>query len=65
MNEKYIEEIAVSKKKFHLSKAKMPFEEKINIIVNLQKLDIEMARINKSRRNSNKLKFVWQIDSQS
>ncbi|MEW6654751.1 MAG: hypothetical protein AB1394_14965 [Bacteroidota bacterium] len=64
MNKKYIKNLAVSKKKFHLSKAKMPFEEKINIIIALQKLDAEMAKINKSRCNSNKQKFIWQIDTQ-
>lgn len=61
MNEDYILRVAESKAKYHKQKAKMPFEEKVKIIINLQKLDIEMNKSNAKRKKNNKLRFVWHL----
>jgi len=44
-----------------LKRAKVSFEEKLKVIIELQKLDIEMSRTNRSRKTRNKLMKVWEI----
>ena len=61
MNEDYILHVAESKAKYHKQKAKIPFEEKLKIIVELQKIDIEMIKSNAKRKKSNKLRFLWYL----
>ena len=58
----YISHIAESKAIYHAQKAKVPFEEKLKIIIELQKLEIEMIKRNKSRRNSSKFRHIWKPD---
>ena len=61
MNKNYIENIAESKKRFHKKRASMPFEEKVKIIIELQKINAEMRKgINSGRKNS--IYKVWQYD---
>ena len=62
MNDRdYISGIAESKALYHINRAKVPFEEKLKIIIALQKLDIEMSRTNRSRKTRNKVMKVWEI----
>ena len=67
MDKKYILHIAESKVKYHKRRAKMPYEEKFRIVLELQKIDSEMRKDNKSRdainflRRSRIAKYkVWQ-----
>jgi len=62
MNKDYILNVAESKAKYHKQKAKMSFEEKFKILIELQKIDIEMIKNNKRGKISNKLRFVWQVN---
>lgn len=62
MNKDYILNLAESKAKYHKQKTKMPFEEKIKILIELQKIDIEMIKNNKKRKISNKLRITWQVN---
>ncbi|MDY0082629.1 MAG: hypothetical protein RBR74_05550 [Ignavibacteriaceae bacterium] len=59
MNKKYISKAAESKIKYHRSRAKMPYEEKFRIIIELQKIEAEMMKSNKSRTNS-RIPRVWE-----
>lgn len=68
MDKKYIMHIAESKGKFHKRRANMPYEEKFRIVLELQKIDSEMRKDNKSRdainfhRRSGFPKYrVWQL----
>ncbi len=58
----YISKIAESKAKYHKLKTKMSFEEKLEIIIELQKIDIEMIKNNQKRKNTNKLRYVWRVE---
>ncbi len=58
----YISQIAESKAIYHSQKAKVPFEEKLKIIIELQKLEMEMIKRNKSRKNSSKFRYIWLLD---
>ena len=63
MNSKdYLSHIAESKAIYRTQKAKVPFEEKLKIIIELQKLDMEMIKRNKSRKTCNKFRQVWKLD---
>lgn len=62
INKDYISRVAESKIEYHKQKAKMSFEEKLKILIELQKLDIEMLKNNKRGKISNKLRIVWQIN---
>ena len=62
MDKNYISHIAESKIHYHKTSSKMPFEEKVKLIVKLQQIELEMMNKNKKRKNSNKLKMVWQIE---
>ena len=54
MNRNFIDQIAESKRRFHKKRAKMSFEEKIKIIVELQKINAEMKKGNQ-RQEKNKI----------
>jgi hypothetical protein len=58
----YISHVAESKVNYHLQKAKVPFEEKLKIIIELQKLDMEMIKRNKTRKTCDKFRQVWSLD---
>lgn len=60
--DKYIAHIAESKTKYHKNRSKMPYEDKVKVIIELQKLENEIIKQNKSRKNSNKVRRVWQLD---
>ena len=57
--DKYLSKLFESKKKFHEDMANLPFEEKIKIIVELQKIDLEMRKT--SGRKIKPYEMVWQI----
>lgn len=60
MTKNYIEGIGESKKRFHKKRASMPFEEKVKIIIELQKINAEMRKgIKAGRKNS--IYKVWQF----
>ena len=61
MNKNYLLHIAESKAQYHNKRAKMRFEEKIKIIVELQKIEQEFIQSNMNRNSKNKLKRVWKI----
>jgi hypothetical protein len=62
MNKNYISHIAESKVDYHRSQAKLSYEEKVKIIIELQKIDAEMRKNNKKRSASDKLRMVWNIN---
>ena len=62
MNKNYVSHIAEAKIQYHKPQAKLPFEEKIKIIVELQKIDFEMRKNNKRKVRDNKFRMIWQID---
>jgi len=62
MNNKYpsfsnIQELFKAKKEYHKNLAKLPFEEKIKILIKLQKLAMGFPS------HSNKIRIVWKIDN--
>lgn len=59
MDKNYILHIAESKIKYHRDQAKLPYEEKFKKILELQKINAEFAKINKSRANSHRVIKVW------
>ena len=62
MNRNFINQIAESKRRFHKKRADMPFEEKIKIIVELQKINAEMKKGNQ-RQEKNTIHKVWQLQN--
>lgn len=61
-NTDYIVKIAESKSAYHLKQSKLAYEEKVRIIIELQKIEMEMIKRNKSRSSSNKYRRLWDID---
>ncbi|MCK5058728.1 MAG: hypothetical protein KAT34_18910 [Candidatus Aminicenantes bacterium] len=53
-----METIFTSKKKFHKNRAKLPFEEKIRIVIKLQQLANE---ISKRKKHQHTTLPVWKI----
>lgn len=49
MDKNYLSHIAEAKIRYHKSLADIPYEEKLRIIIELQKIDIEMSKNNKKR----------------
>lgn len=62
MNRNFIDQIAESKSCFHKKRAEMSFEEKIKIIVELQKINAEMRKGNQ-RQEKNNIYKVWQLQN--
>jgi len=62
MNRNFIDQIASSKRRFHKKRAEMPFEEKVKIIVELQKINAEMRKGNR-RQKKNDIYKVWQLQN--
>jgi len=54
-----LENLEKSKKEFHNERAGMCFEEKYKILIELQKLDIEMAKANPDRKSDRKFRVVF------
>jgi hypothetical protein len=61
MNKNYIHHIAESKAEYHRSRAKMSYEDKVKIIIELQKIDAEMRKNNRTRKSENKLRLIWEL----
>jgi len=61
MSREFSNHIAESKIRYHKNRAKIPFEEKVKIIIELQKIDAEMRKGNRSRLRP-KYYQVWQIE---
>ncbi|MBU0474659.1 MAG: hypothetical protein KKF62_10900 [Bacteroidetes bacterium] len=59
-NNKYIMNIIDSKARFHKNRAKTPYEEKVKIILELQKINQEM-RSKQNRKNNQKINKVWDV----
>lgn len=57
----YIGKIAESKALYHKKRADLPYEEKVRIIIELQKIDMEMIKNNKERDYKNKYRRLWNI----
>ena len=53
----YVKEIFVSKKQFHREQAKLPIEEKIRILIELQKMAVKTRK----QDSKDKLRHVWKI----
>lgn len=62
MNKNYISHIAESKVDYHQSQSKLSYEEKVKIIIELQKIDAEMRKSNKKRFATDKFHMVWDIN---
>lgn len=52
-----IQKIFKAKEEFHRERARLPIEEKIRILVELQKMAIDIPTVSKERR----FKRVWEI----
>jgi hypothetical protein len=61
MDKNYLLHIAEMKDNYHKNRAKMPFEEKVKIIVELQKIENEFIKNNKNRNTKVKNRKVWEI----
>ena len=59
MNRNYIVHIAETKVQYHKLRAKLPYEEKLKIIIELQKIDIEMRKNSNKKTDDNKFRMVW------
>lgn len=62
MDNDYISKIAESKASYHKAKAKIPYEEKIKIIIALQKIDVEFHKTNPAAKSKYSNKNVWQLE---
>lgn len=60
MNKSLLNNLTESKKRFRKKLAKLPYEEKVKIVVELQKINFEMRKMNPHRSNSS-IQKVWQI----
>lgn len=58
MNE-MISKVAENKIKYHLSKSRLPFEEKFKIIISLQAIDLEFRKNNPYKKMKNYYR-IWQ-----
>lgn len=61
MDNKYQSHIAETKVDYHKNMAKKSFEDKVKIIVELQKIEAEFIKNNKTRSTSNKYRRIWEI----
>ena len=52
-----IQKIFKAKEQFHKDRARLPIEEKIKILVELQKLAIDIP----TKSNENRFKMVWNL----
>lgn len=62
MDKNYLSHVAETKNIFHKDRAKIPFEEKIRIIIALQKIESEFIKKNKGRKTNDKYRKVWEIE---
>ncbi|MDY0080832.1 MAG: hypothetical protein RBR95_09610 [Ignavibacteriaceae bacterium] len=62
MSNEYLINLSKTKSVFHKNSAKTPYEEKVKIIIQLQKLSVEMQSRNSKRPEPDKMRCVWQIE---
>jgi len=62
MDNKEIEALFKAKEQFHLHRAKLPFEEKLKQIIELQKIDLEFRKHRKDSPAPHM--WVWRIKMQ-
>ena len=60
MNNDYKMHISETKALFHKNRAKTPYEEKVKVILELQKIDQEM-RSKQKRKNDPKTNKIWDL----
>ena len=56
-NKEFFQRLFKQKETFHRSRARLPIEEKIKILIELQKLTLTMH----PRKDENDLRMVWRI----
>jgi len=61
MDNSYLLHVAESKVAYHKKQAKMAYEEKVKIIVELQKIKHEFISSNKSNKKSNQKIWTFQV----
>lgn len=49
-------------KSFHKNRAKLPYEEKVAVIIELQKIDIELSKLKKEKMPI--YKQVWKLNKE-
>ena len=54
----FVDRVFEGKKKYHQNAAKLPIEEKVRILVELQKIVVEMRK----KDSAKETRRVWQID---
>ncbi len=60
---KTLEDLFESKARFHRDRAKLPFEEKIEIVVKLQRLAKEVSEVSPFKKTGNESSLpVWILD---
>jgi hypothetical protein len=60
---KALEDLFESKAQFHRDRAKLPFEEKIEIVVKLQRLAKEVSEVSPFKKTANESSLpVWILD---
>jgi len=59
LSKSFINQISKSKKQFHRKRAEMLFEEKVKIIIELQKINAEMLKGNQRKKNN--IYRIWNI----
>jgi hypothetical protein len=62
LNKNLIDKIAESKRRFHKKRAEMSFEDKVKIIIELQKIDAEIRKRNPRQQKTN-IHRVWQLQN--
>ncbi|HPO55869.1 MAG TPA: hypothetical protein PKY46_07685 [Ignavibacteriaceae bacterium] len=63
MNNEYLKNLSDHKSVFHKKGAKTPYEEKFKIIIELQKMSIEMQNRNAKRPGRDKKRCVWRVEN--
>jgi hypothetical protein len=54
----FVDRVFEGKKEYHRNAAKLPIEEKVRILVELQKIAVTIKNKDATKEN----RFVWQID---
>jgi hypothetical protein len=54
----FVDRVFESKKEYHRNAAKLPIEEKVRILVELQKIAVAIKNKDTAKEN----RFIWQID---
>lgn len=60
MNNNNLDARFASKREFHKEQAKLPFEQKVTQVIELQKIDLEFKKLKGEKKNS--FNRVWVFD---